>query len=34
MKYNMKMIVNIEMRKTNIEGKNGKDAYIVKGNVT
>ena len=34
MEYNIKMIVNIEMRITNIEGKDGKDAYIAKGNVT
>ena len=28
------MIVNIEMRIVNIEGENGKNAYIAKGNVT
>ena len=34
MNYNIKMIVNIEMRITSIEGKDGKDAYIAKGNDT
>ena len=34
MKYNIKMIVKIEMTLTNIEGKDGKDTYNVKGDVT
>ena len=34
MKYNIKMLVNIEMRIINIEGENGKNVYIAKGNVT